>query len=73
MVRANELTQAELDYSLEIQRRTGRRLGEILQRLQISRLMVCGILRSCKPPRPYTNSFYGNPANIRFRNKIRMR
>ena len=24
MVRANELTQAELDYSLEIQRRTGR-------------------------------------------------
>lgn len=30
MVRANELTQAELDYSLEIQRRTGRRLGEVL-------------------------------------------
>ena len=30
MVRANEITQAELDYSLEIQRRTDRRLGGVL-------------------------------------------
>ncbi len=30
MVRSNEITQAELDYSLEIQRRTDRRLGEVL-------------------------------------------
>ena len=41
MVRANELTQAELDYSLEIQRRTGRRLGEIL--LEATNISVDGL------------------------------
>ena len=41
MVRANELTEAELDYCLEIQRRTGRRLGEIL--LEATNVSVEGL------------------------------